>query len=42
MDLKSHSFGWELPRATIIDPVGLDFIFRVFRAERLRDEAHPP
>jgi hypothetical protein len=41
MDLKSHSFGWELPRSTIIDPVGLDFLFRVFRNERIRNEAHP-
>jgi hypothetical protein len=40
MDLKSHSFGWELPRVTIIDPVGLDFMLRVFRNERLRDEAY--
>lgn len=40
MDLKSHSFGWELPRTTIIDPVGLDFMLRIFRNERLRHEAH--
>ena len=40
MDLKSHSIGWELPRTTIIDPVGLDFMLRVFRNERLPHEAY--
>jgi hypothetical protein len=40
MDLQSHSFGWELPRTTIIDPVGLDFMLRIFRTEKFRHETH--
>lgn len=34
MDLKSHSIEFELPRTEIIDPIGLDLMLRVFRAER--------
>jgi hypothetical protein len=36
MDLKPHSFGWEIPRTSVIDPVGLDYMLRVFRNERIR------
>lgn len=34
MDLHPHSFGFELPRMEIVDPVGLDYMIRVFRIER--------
>jgi hypothetical protein len=40
MDLQSHSFGVEVPRSTVIDPVGLDLMLRVFRREQFRDETH--
>ena len=36
MELKGHSFTFELPRMEILDPIGLDFMLRVFRIERLR------
>jgi len=34
-DLHTHSVSFELPRMEIADPVGLDYILRVFRTERL-------
>jgi hypothetical protein len=36
MDLKSLSVSFELPRREILDPVGLDHMLRVFRAEKLK------
>jgi hypothetical protein len=36
MDLKSFGTSFELPRREILDPVGLDFMLRVYRAEKLR------
>jgi hypothetical protein len=35
MDLKSFSTSFELPRREILDPVGLDYMLRIFRAEKL-------
>lgn len=35
MELKSHGVTIEWPRMEIIDPVGLDYMLRVFRVERL-------
>ena len=35
MDLKPHEFSFEMPRMEIVDPVGLDYILRVFRRERM-------
>ena len=35
MEMTSHSVEFELPRMEIVDPVGLDFLLRVFRSERL-------
>jgi hypothetical protein len=36
MDLKSVEMSIELPRREVLDPVGLDYMLRVFRAERLK------
>ncbi|WP_316232293.1 hypothetical protein [Bradyrhizobium sp. SZCCHNR1051] len=36
LDLHSVGISYELPRRDIIDPVGLDYVIRVFRAERLQ------
>jgi hypothetical protein len=36
MDLKSFETSFEVPRHEILDPVGLDYMLRVFRVERLR------
>ncbi len=36
MDLKSFGTSFELPRHEILDPVGLDYMLRVFRVERLK------
>lgn len=36
MDLKPYSTSFELPRHEILDPVGLDYMLRVFRMEKLR------
>lgn len=35
MDLKSHSISYEMPRMEIADPVGLDYVLRIFRNERI-------
>ena len=35
MDLKSFGVSFELPRMEIVDPVGLDYALRVYRAERM-------
>lgn len=35
MDLKPHSISFEMPRMEIIDPINLDYMLRVFRAERM-------
>ncbi|WP_434605635.1 hypothetical protein [Pseudomonas sp. R1-7] len=34
-DLHSHGVSYEMPRMSAIDPVGLDYILRVFRNERM-------
>lgn len=36
MELKSHSTEFEIPRMEIVDPIGLDYMLRVFRVERLK------
>jgi hypothetical protein len=36
MDLKSFSASFELPRREILDPVGLDYMLRVYRVEKMR------
>jgi hypothetical protein len=36
MELKEYSVAFELPRMEIVDPNGLDYMLRVFRAERLK------
>ena len=36
MDLKSYEASFELPRREILDPVGLDYILRVYRVEKLK------
>ena len=38
IEMKSFGATIELPRALIVDPVGLDYMLRVFRAERLKHE----
>jgi hypothetical protein len=35
MDLKSLTTSFELPRREVLDPVGLDYVLRVFRVEKL-------
>ncbi|MHC1698598.1 MAG: hypothetical protein AB9919_11170 [Geobacteraceae bacterium] len=35
MDLKPYSISFEIPRMEIVDPVGLDYMLRVFRTERM-------
>jgi hypothetical protein len=35
MDLKPYGVSFEMPRMEIVDPVGLDYTLRVFRAERM-------
>jgi hypothetical protein len=42
MELHPHTFSYELPQMEIADPIGLDYMLRVFRAERLPDETHNP
>lgn len=34
MELKPHSVSFELPRMQVVDPVGLDFVLFMLRAER--------
>jgi hypothetical protein len=36
MPLQSHCIGMEFPRMENIDPLGLDYMLRIFRNERLR------
>lgn len=36
MELKSFGTSFELPRREILDPVGLDYILRVFRVEKFK------
>ncbi len=38
--LESHGLEMEYPRMESIDPYGLDYILRVFRAEQFRNEAN--
>lgn len=35
MDLKQYGVSFEMSRMEIVDPVGLDYILRIFRAERM-------
>jgi hypothetical protein len=35
MELSSHGYSIEMPRMLMIDPVGLDYVLRVYRTERL-------
>ena len=34
MELHAHSIGFEMPRQDVLDPIGIDYIVRVLRAER--------
>jgi hypothetical protein len=34
MELHAHSFEFEMPRQEVLDPIGIDYVLRVFRAER--------
>lgn len=34
-DLHSHGISYEMPRMEVVDPVGLDYVLRVFRNERM-------
>jgi len=36
MELKSFGVKFEMPRREVLDPVGLDYMLRVFRVERMR------
>jgi hypothetical protein len=36
MDLQSVGVSFEMPRHDVLDPAGLDFLLRVFRAEKLK------
>jgi hypothetical protein len=36
VDLKSFGTSWELPRHEVLDPVGLDYMLRVFRVEKFK------
>lgn len=35
MDLKPFGFSFEMPRMEIVDPIGLDYILRIFRTEEM-------
>lgn len=35
MDLKPYGISFEMPRMEVVDPVGLDYMLRVFRGERM-------
>ncbi len=35
IDLKAHSVSYELPRLDTVDPIGLDYTLRIFRAEKM-------
>lgn len=35
VDLQSHGISYEMPRMEVVDPIGLDYILRVFRNERM-------
>lgn len=37
IDLHSHEISYEMPRMEVIDPVGLDYILRSFRHERMEE-----
>ncbi len=37
IDLHSHGVSYEIPRMEIIDPVGLEYVLRVFRHERMEE-----
>jgi hypothetical protein len=35
LDLQSHGVSYEMPRMEVVDPIGLDYLLRVFRSERM-------
>jgi hypothetical protein len=35
VNLQSHGFSYEMPRMEVVDPIGLDYILRIFRNERM-------
>jgi hypothetical protein len=35
MDLKPYGVSFEMPKMYVVDPVGIDFLLRVFRRERM-------
>lgn len=37
IDLHAHGISYEMPRMEVIDPVGLEYILRVFRRERMEE-----
>ncbi|WP_407312993.1 hypothetical protein [Pseudomonas sp. nanlin1] len=37
IDLHSHGISFEMPRMEVIDPVGIEYILRVFRHERMEE-----
>lgn len=37
IDLHSHGISYEMPRMEVIDPVGLEYVLRVFRHERVEE-----
>lgn len=37
IDLHSHGISYEMPRMEVIDPVGLEYLLRVFRHERMEE-----
>jgi len=37
IDLHAHEISYEMPRMEVIDPVGLDYILRMFRHERMEE-----
>ena len=40
LQMSSHSYSSELPKLNVIDPYGLDYMLRMFRVERLINEAN--
>ncbi|UVK83915.1 hypothetical protein LOY46_04210 [Pseudomonas sichuanensis] len=37
IDLHSHGVSYEIPRMEVIDPVGLEYVLRLFRHERIEE-----
>ncbi|MDN6875408.1 MULTISPECIES: hypothetical protein [Pseudomonas] len=36
INLHSHGISYEMPRMEVVDPVGLDYVLRIFRHERMK------